>query len=60
VFHMGRLLPYQQTLYHPGKASKGLNTLAYYEYSKLTAVKCFITWSEVQVDVAVKRTGKTN
>ncbi len=31
VFHLGRLLSYLQTLYHTGKASKGMNTLAYYE-----------------------------
>ncbi len=37
----GRLLIYQQTLGQAGKASQGLNTLAYYENSELTAAKSF-------------------
>jgi hypothetical protein len=37
MFHFGRLLPCQKTLYYPGKARKG-RTLE----TRLTAVKSFI------------------
>jgi len=43
MFHLGRLRPYSQTFRLRSKSLPWTNTLAYYEYSKITDRNSFIT-----------------